>query len=258
MAAGDRVCDSGPRRVEHRHEPDEPQLPLGRVARRRLARGRQRPSREGEHALSLAGVVGDAAGDLLAARWLQRDLPAVAIENRGAGRQHGLWRALGVQPRLHRDHCAPVSMAMLAAEAACVLHDRGIAGAHVVGLSMGAGVALELAIRMPYRVKSLVLIGGGAGGPTTARLGVRAVAGTVGTVLSDTVRRRHPWPAAALFSTQFREEHPDTVSTTCPTSLATGRPMDDGMADWRPRASAAARRFPASARPRSCSTEGTT
>ena len=39
---------------------------LGRVARRRLARGRQRPAREREHALALARIVRNASGDLLA------------------------------------------------------------------------------------------------------------------------------------------------------------------------------------------------
>ena len=126
----------------------------------------------------------------------------VAYDHRGAGRS-APW--LG-----------PVSMAMLAADAARVLDDRGIASAHVVGLSMGAGVALELAIRMPHRVRSLVLVGGGAGGPSTARPGVRAAAGTVGTVLSDSLRHRHAWPAAALFSTRFRIEHPDEVSAYMP------------------------------------------
>ncbi len=98
VAAGDRVCDLGPWRIEHRHEPDEAQPLLGRFARRRLGRQRQRPSSERQHALSLAGVVGDPPGDLLAARSSQCDLGTVAIENRGAGRQHGLGRALGVQP----------------------------------------------------------------------------------------------------------------------------------------------------------------
>ena len=126
----------------------------------------------------------------------------VAYDHRGAGRS-APWPA-------------PVSMAMLAADAARVLEDRGIGSAHVVGLSMGAAVALELAIRMPHRVKTLVLVGGGAGGPTTARPGVRAAVGTVGMVLSDSVRHRHVWPAAALFSTRFRDEHPDEVTEYMP------------------------------------------
>ena len=122
----------------------------------------------------------------------------IAYDHRGTGRS-ATW-------------LAPVSMAMLAADAERVLGGRGIASAHVVGLSMGAAVALELAIRMPHRVKSLVLVGGGAGGPTTERPGARAAAATVGTVLSDTVRHRRAWPAAALFSDGFRQEHPDRVA----------------------------------------------
>src|SRR5258708_31910352 len=101
---------------------------------------------------------------------------------------------------------------MLAADAARVLDDRGVASAHVVGLSMGAGVALERGLRMPHRVKSLVLVGGGAGGPSTAWPDLRTAAATVGTLVSDTVRHRQVWPAAALFSPRFRDEHPDQVS----------------------------------------------
>jgi pimeloyl-ACP methyl ester carboxylesterase len=126
----------------------------------------------------------------------------VAYDHRGAGRS-APWPA-------------PVSIAMLAADAARVLDDRGIASAHVVGLSMGAGVALELAIRMPHRVKSLVLVGGGAGGPATARPPLGEAAGAVGSVVSDTVRRRRVWPAAVLFSQAFREEHPDEVAAYMP------------------------------------------
>jgi 3-oxoadipate enol-lactonase len=126
----------------------------------------------------------------------------IAYDHRGSGRS-APWPAA-------------VSMAMLAADAARVLDDRGVTGAHVVGLSMGAAVALELAVRMPQRVKSLVLVGGGPGGPATATPGVRAAAGTVGMALSDTVRHRRLWPAAALFSPQFRDEHPEKVSEYMP------------------------------------------
>lgn len=156
----------------------------------------------GEPVLLITGwTISSAVFDPVAGLYLPH-VRVVAYDHRGAGRS-APWPA-------------PVSMAMLAADAARVLDDRGIGSAHVVGLSMGAGVALELAIRMPHRVKSLVLIGGGAGGPTSPRPGVRAAAGTVGTVLSDTVRHRHAWPAAALFSARFRDEHPDKVSEYMP------------------------------------------
>jgi pimeloyl-ACP methyl ester carboxylesterase len=155
----------------------------------------------GEPVLLITGwTISSAVFDPVAPLYLPH-VRVVAYDHRGAGRS-APW--LG-----------PISMAMLAADAARVLDDRGLRSAHVVGLSMGAGVGLELAIRMPHRVKSLVLVGGGAGGPTT-RLDVRAGAGTVATVLADTFRHRYPWPAAALFSTGFREEHPDKVADYMP------------------------------------------
>jgi 3-oxoadipate enol-lactonase len=157
---------------------------------------------DGEPVLLITGwTISCAVFDPVAQLYLPH-VRVVAYDHRGAGRS---------APWL-----APVSMAMLAADAARVLDDRGIASAHVAGLSMGASVALELAIRMPHRVKSLVLVGGGAGGPATVRPSLRAAAGTVGMVLSDTVRHRHAWPAAALFSTRFRGEHPDKVSEYMP------------------------------------------
>lgn len=105
---------------------------------------------------------------------------------------------------------APVSMAMLAADAARVLDDRGISAAHVVGLSMGAMVALELAVRMPGRVKSLVLVGGSAGGPLTVSPSALAVLRTMGELAGDAKGGR--WPAAVLFSRRFRKEHPERVA----------------------------------------------
>jgi 3-oxoadipate enol-lactonase len=50
----------------------------------------------------------------------------------------------------------------LADDAAAILDGRG---AHVVGLSMGGYVALTLALARPELVRSLVLVGTGAGGP---------------------------------------------------------------------------------------------
>lgn len=156
----------------------------------------------GEPVLLITGwTISSAVFDPVADLYLPH-VRVVAYDHRGAGRS---------EPWL-----APVSMAMLAADAARVLDDRGIASAHVVGLSMGAAVALELAIRMPHRLKSLVLVGGNAGGPTTARPGMSTVAGTAGTVLVDSARHRQAWPAAALFSSRFRHEHPGRVSDYTP------------------------------------------
>src|SRR5207247_2676067 len=56
----------------------------------------------------------------------------------------------------------PYGIDDLAADAADVLDERT---AHVVALSMGGYVALTLALERPELVRSLVLVGTGAGGP---------------------------------------------------------------------------------------------
>ncbi|MEA2172121.1 MAG: hypothetical protein QOF76_5421, partial [Solirubrobacteraceae bacterium] len=90
------------------------------------------------------------------------------------------------------------------------IDDVELESAHVVGLSMGALVALELAIRIPSRVKSLVLVGGGPGGPTTSVPHLASIAQTVGGLAGDL--RGGTWPAAVLFSERFREEQPEQVA----------------------------------------------
>ena len=156
----------------------------------------------GEPVLLITGwTISSAVFDPVADLYLPH-VRVIAYDHRGAGRSA---RWLG-----------PLSMATLAADAARVLDDRGVDSAHVIGLSMGSGVALELALRMPQRVKSLVLVGGGAGGPSTVRPSVGSAARTAGSVLSDTVRHRGVWPAAALFSERFRDDHADQVAGYMP------------------------------------------
>ena len=156
----------------------------------------------GEPVLLITGwTISSAVFDPVAHLYVPR-ARVIAYDHRGSGRS-----APGP---------APVSMAMLAADAARVLDDRGVRRAHVVGLSMGAAVALELAIRMPHRVTSLVLVGGGAGGPATALPDLRRAAGTLAAVAADSARHGRPWPAAALFSPRFRAEHPDRVAAYVP------------------------------------------
>jgi pimeloyl-ACP methyl ester carboxylesterase len=146
---------------------------------------------------TVSSAVFDPVAELYAA-----DMRVIAYDHRGAGRSE-TW-------------LAPVSMATLAADAARVLDDRGVRDAHVIGLSMGSAVALELAIRMPERVKSLVLVGGGAGGPTTVWPSVRSAGATLAALLVDSVRHRRAWPAAAVFSAGFRDEHPEKVAEYLP------------------------------------------
>jgi pimeloyl-ACP methyl ester carboxylesterase len=54
----------------------------------------------------------------------------------------------------------PYDVRTLAKDALCVLDAAGEGSAHVVGLSMGASVAQELALQAPGRVRSLALLAG--------------------------------------------------------------------------------------------------
>jgi pimeloyl-ACP methyl ester carboxylesterase len=156
----------------------------------------------GEPVLLITGwTISSAVFDPVAARYLPH-VRVIAHDHRGTGRS-ATW--LG-----------PVSPALLAADAARVLDDCGVDSAHLVGLSMGAMVALELAIRMPHRVKSLALVGGGTGGLGTALPEAGRAARTVAAVIADSARHREPWPAAALFSDAFRAQHPAKVAEYVP------------------------------------------
>ena len=72
----------------------------------------------------------------------------------------------------HRDigdsdpYNAPYTTADQADDAAAVLRALGVNRAHVVGISMGGFVALELALRYPALVERLVLVSTSAGGRT--------------------------------------------------------------------------------------------
>jgi pimeloyl-ACP methyl ester carboxylesterase len=75
----------------------------------------------------------------------------LAFDNRGTG--------LSAKPP------GPYSMELLADDAASVLDARGIEQADVYGHSMGGYIALQLSLRRPELVRSLVLVGTGPGGP---------------------------------------------------------------------------------------------
>lgn len=137
----------------------------------------------------------------------------ILFDHRGSGRSD---RWLG-----------PVSFAMLAADAARVLDACQVRAAHVVGVSLGAAVAIELAVRMPWRVRSLALVGGWSGGPASETPRARATAHVLGTLARESTARRALWPASVLFSPEFRR-------TASPARLdAAVRPFLDGRAsNW--------------------------
>ena len=68
----------------------------------------------------------------------------IAFDNRGAGRT--------AMPE------RPLSVVMMADDAAAVLRALAVPSAHVAGFSMGSAIAQELALRHPELVRSLVLV----------------------------------------------------------------------------------------------------
>jgi pimeloyl-ACP methyl ester carboxylesterase len=152
---------------------------------------------DGEPVLLVTGwTISSAVFDPILEHYTER-VRLVAYDHRGSGRSSH-W-------------AAPVSIPMLAADAARVLDDRLLDHAHVVGLSMGAMVALELALRMPSRVRSLVLVGGTPGGPLAALPPASRAARSVAELAVGSARRGRLNPAPLLFSAEFRRDHPDKV-----------------------------------------------
>jgi 3-oxoadipate enol-lactonase len=74
---------------------------------------------------------------------MSRTFRAITFDNRGTGRSD--------QPD------GPLSIAVLADDAAALLDALGIARPHVLGVSMGGSIAQELALNHPRRVAGLVL-----------------------------------------------------------------------------------------------------
>jgi pimeloyl-ACP methyl ester carboxylesterase len=68
----------------------------------------------------------------------------IAVDNRGAGRT--------AMPE------RPLSVVMMADDAAAVLRALAVPSAHIAGFSMGSAIAQELALRHPELVRSLVLV----------------------------------------------------------------------------------------------------
>jgi len=132
-----------------------------------------------------APVIGDYAGGF----------DCIRYDNRGAGRSPASWR--------------PTSIPELAGDAVRLLDALGLASAHVYGLSMGGMIAQEMAIRFPDRVRSLVLGGTSHGGPRAVLPSPRIAAALTSRGMSNAVRAQ--LVGRALFSEQYRLEHPDLV-----------------------------------------------
>lgn len=101
----------------------------------------------------------------------------LAFDNRGAGRTD--------KPD------EPYSVTQMAADTAGLMKALGIERAHVVGMSLGGRIALDLALEYPERVRSLILVS------TSARVQRRWPIGLLGLV-SLIFRGRYPQPRYAF------------------------------------------------------------
>jgi 3-oxoadipate enol-lactonase len=93
-------------------------------------------------------------------------------------------------------------------DARAVLDALGVESAHVLGVSMGGFVAQLLALRAPERVRSLVLVGTGPGGPEHARVPgetLEAWLSNAGLPPDEYARRTMD----LSFSPGWSHEHPD-------------------------------------------------
>src|SRR5260370_31580607 len=80
------------------------------------------------------------------------------------------FRTIAIDFRGHGQSALPAqefSVDDLAGDVIAVMDQEGVARASVVGLSLGATVALEVALRAPARVERLVLMGADAAPDTT-------------------------------------------------------------------------------------------
>jgi pimeloyl-ACP methyl ester carboxylesterase len=146
----------------------------------------------------------------------------LAFDNRGTG--------LSPKPP------GPYSIEELADDAASVLDARGIERADLYGHSMGGFVALALALRRPDLVRSLVLVGTGAGPgyePIPAET-LETWMSVVGLPLEEAIRRTFP----TGFSPGWIDEHPSEYEDWLaarldpPTPPACWKAQFDAAARW--------------------------
>jgi pimeloyl-ACP methyl ester carboxylesterase len=108
---------------------------------------------EGEPILLIHGFASNVAANWRDARWVRALTAAprrvIALDNRGHGRSEALYEPGG--------YGAPV----MAEDARRLLDHLGVVRADVMGYSMGARIAVFLALAHPERVRSLILAGAG-------------------------------------------------------------------------------------------------
>jgi 3-oxoadipate enol-lactonase len=99
---------------------------------------------EGEPVVLITGLASDLSELQGIIRALSAKYQVLAFDNRGAGRTD--------KPDI------PYSIELMARDTAGLMRAVGITRAHVIGISMGGRIALELALRHPQMVNKLVLV----------------------------------------------------------------------------------------------------
>jgi 3-oxoadipate enol-lactonase len=125
-------------------------------------------------------------------RWITYDHPAAGRSSR---------RAFA---------CTTAAMARSAID---VLDALGLDAAHISGASLGGAVALELALRFPERVRSLILMGTTAAGPLDRGTNYLRLLAITFQIVTGSVRRRRLWLGPAMFSPAFRAQQPERART---------------------------------------------
>lgn len=118
---------------------------------------------EGDDLLVIPGLSLDVSEIQYIIEGLSVQYRVTTFDNRGAGRTD--------QP------VGPYSIPMMANDTIGLLDALGISSARVVGISMGAKIAMEMSIRYPNRVSALVLVGAQYRPRTKMRLSLLMTAG---------------------------------------------------------------------------------
>ncbi|WP_292518241.1 alpha/beta hydrolase [Methanoculleus sp.] len=127
---------------------------------------------------------------------LAEDHRVIVFDNRGMG--------------LTTASDAPFSLELFADDTAGLMSALNISRAHVLGWSMGADIAQELAFRHPERVDSLILVSGDSGGSEAVQPTPEVLARLTDT--TGTPREQGARLLSLLFPSDWFADHPDLFS----------------------------------------------